>query len=377
MPEEGGGADSSAAMARARRRKNSAMRGDLRFSIFPRPWLRMMQAMAIDLMAAEKRARALLGSVSRSFYLSLRFVPGPVRGPLSLAYLLARATDTFADSGAMAPETRLAALRAMHGALAGEKEARAALGRCREAALAAGGAADFSPGEAALLRRLDEVLVWHAAMPPAERSLIDEVLGIIIGGQSDDITRARIQNAEELERYTYQVAGCVGEFWTRLCALKLPGYALTPMDALLASGCAFGQGLQLINVLRDVPKDARLGRSYLPGVGPEAAPEEKWRAAQPWLARCRECLAEGRLYTAGLRGIRSRFVVWLPLLLAEATLGLIEAAGPAAMAAPVKVPRTRMKRLVWRAGVSSLGIRHSLFVIRHLLVVGWANALAN
>lgn len=314
----------------------------------------MMKVMAIDLMAAEKRARALLQSVSRSFYLSLRFVPGPVRGALSLAYLLARATDTFADSGALAPEARLAALRAMRGTLAGEKQAREALDCGREAALAAGGVADFSPGETALLQRLDEVLAWHAAMPPAERSLIDEVLGIIIGGQSDDITRTRTQNAEELESYTYQVAGCVGEFWTRLCALKLPGYALTPMDGLLASGRAFGQGLQLINVLRDVPKDARLGRSYLPGVGPEAAPEEKWRAAQPWLARCRECLGQGRAHAAGIRGIRSRFVIWLPLLLAEATLELIEKAGPAAMAAPVKVPRARMKGLLWRAWLLAL-----------------------
>ena len=40
----------------------------------------------------------MLRSVSRSFYLSLRILPAALREPLSLAYLLARATDTIADT---------------------------------------------------------------------------------------------------------------------------------------------------------------------------------------------------------------------------------------------------------------------------------------
>ena len=40
---------------------------------------------------------SLLAAVSRSFYLSLRFLPSPVRGALSVSYLLARAADTIAD----------------------------------------------------------------------------------------------------------------------------------------------------------------------------------------------------------------------------------------------------------------------------------------
>src|SRR5256886_16708799 len=45
----------------------------------------------------ELRGR-VLRSVSRSFYLSLRILPAGLREPLSLAYLLARATDTIADT---------------------------------------------------------------------------------------------------------------------------------------------------------------------------------------------------------------------------------------------------------------------------------------
>ena len=40
----------------------------------------------------------LLRSVSRSFYISIRLLPRRLREPVGLAYLLARATDTVADT---------------------------------------------------------------------------------------------------------------------------------------------------------------------------------------------------------------------------------------------------------------------------------------
>src|SRR5580698_6151774 len=49
----------------------------------------------------------LLKSVSRSFYLSLRVLPAGMRDPVGLAYLLARAADTIADTSLISPEKRL------------------------------------------------------------------------------------------------------------------------------------------------------------------------------------------------------------------------------------------------------------------------------
>ena len=45
-----------------------------------------------------ERQRKILRSVSRSFYLSIRILPRDLRDPIGLAYLLARATDTIADT---------------------------------------------------------------------------------------------------------------------------------------------------------------------------------------------------------------------------------------------------------------------------------------
>ena len=54
----------------------------------------------------------LLASVSRSFYLSILLLPAPLRAPIGLAYLLARASDTIADSTAVPVAARLRHLAA-------------------------------------------------------------------------------------------------------------------------------------------------------------------------------------------------------------------------------------------------------------------------
>src|SRR5579862_6409067 len=53
----------------------------------------------------------LLRDVSRSFYLTLRVLPQPIRPQISLAYLLARATDTIADTKAVPRAKRIIALQ--------------------------------------------------------------------------------------------------------------------------------------------------------------------------------------------------------------------------------------------------------------------------
>ncbi|HEV3409557.1 MAG TPA: squalene/phytoene synthase family protein, partial [Chthoniobacterales bacterium] len=53
----------------------------------------------------------ILRSVSRSFYLSIRLLPRRLRDPIALAYLLARATDTIADTAEIDVPVRAEELR--------------------------------------------------------------------------------------------------------------------------------------------------------------------------------------------------------------------------------------------------------------------------
>ena len=53
----------------------------------------------------------LLRATSRSFYLTMRILPAKIRPQINLAYLLARATDTIADTELVPPDQRLDALQ--------------------------------------------------------------------------------------------------------------------------------------------------------------------------------------------------------------------------------------------------------------------------
>ena len=83
---------------------------------------------------------------------------------------------------------------------------------------------------------------------------------------------------EELDDYTWRVAGCVGDFWTRICRAHLFPNASIEELRLIEDGIRFGKGLQLVNILRDIAVDLRRGRCYLPaprlreqGLSPEDA----------------------------------------------------------------------------------------------------------
>jgi farnesyl-diphosphate farnesyltransferase len=215
---------------------------------------------------------SLLRDVSRSFYLTMRALPGPVRRQISLAYLLARTTDTIADAGLADVPSRLRALAALRGKILGPGDAPLPL----EPFLSS----QATPAEQVLLKRCPESLRLLRDLDPDDRRLVREVLDIIIGGQELDLQRfgsatgsriVALPTQSELDDYTYRVAGCVGEFWTRLCAARLwPGAALDN-QALERKGVRFGQGLQLVNILRDLPRDLRHGRCYVPAQSLAAA----------------------------------------------------------------------------------------------------------
>jgi len=73
-----------------------------------------------------------------------------------------------------------------------------------------------------------------------------------------------LEKREELDRYTYHVAGCVGEFWTEIHVAHRPRLAAWNVEAMKQKGVRFGKGLQMTNVLRDLAGDLRHGRCYLP-----------------------------------------------------------------------------------------------------------------
>ncbi len=308
----------------------------------------------------------LLAAVSRSFYLSLRVLPAAVRAPLSLGYLLARAADTVADVPARPAPERLALLSALDAVIQGG-ECHAV---CADARTFAGDVTH--EGEKVLLERLGECFAALQSCQDEERRLIRTVLARIIRGQSLDLQRfprgqsqpstpeSPLTTPGDLREYTWLVAGCVGEFWTEICLLHLPECTRLPREEMIRLGTEFGQGLQLVNILRDQPRDMEAGRCYLPeeelrgaGLTDFSWPSADWKSwhnvRSRWLQTARGWLNSGRAYAAALTVRRLRFAVLLPLFIGEATLDLLESQPPDRAPEPAKITRRQVKRLMARA----------------------------
>lgn len=298
----------------------------------------------------------LLKSVSRSFYLSLRFLPPAMREPVSLGYLLARFTDTIADAPGLGNQERLERLDEFRLVIQGKKAALS------------GGLTELSdklehPGERHLLRSSGDLFAWYDSLDSALRDHLSEVILTIIHGQSWDIrafengSHAACGTRDDLLRYTYWVAGCVGEFWTKIGFTTLGGKFARPEDAtaMLMNGRKLGQALQLINILRDLHEDLPLGRCYLPkddliAVGWDGHSALTATELSPvfhkWLGVCHGFLEESDSYVKSVRDPRVRFCTRLPRLLAEDTVALLRKAGVN------EVMRTRIKISrsdVWKA----------------------------
>ena len=311
---------------------------------------------------------AILRSVSRSFYLSIRLLPRELREPIALAYLLARTTDTIADTTQIPGSIRMEGLKMLSDGIQGKASQDAVINQL----------ASFMPiqdnaSERTLLDCLPNCLEWLQRIGQEDRDDIRAVLENITHGQMLDLHRfdppgnefaaaknpaqvCALQTAGDLDEYTYLVAGCVGEFWTRLCFRHLRGFASLIQDEMLARGRRYGMGLQLVNVLRDAGADLRAGRCYFPndelgaiGLSPSQILSESDRFQpiyQRWMEKAQHGLACGMQYSRAVRNRRVRAATVLPALIGERTLSLLNKGGVRALHQTIKVPRREVRSMI-------------------------------
>lgn len=291
--------------------------------------------------------QSLVREVSRSFALSLRLLPGPMRDPVSLAYLLARASDTLADTSSVAAEARIEWLAGFIDEVNGKGHGwRSDLRRFSEN--------QSHAGERRLMESLDDCFRGLEGLGEGQREIVREVILIITGGQRLDLERfakgpAKLPDAESLEDYCWRVAGCVGAFWTRIGFETLgEGFSKSDPKQLEAWGISFGKGLQLVNILRDLPGDLAQGRCYLPVMDGQDREALLVEAAR-WRKVSRAWLELGKVYASELQIRRLRAASVLPALLGEKTLDLLDQADWTALESGVKITRKEVKRSFVRA----------------------------
>ncbi|MBA2358023.1 MAG: phytoene/squalene synthase family protein [Actinobacteria bacterium] len=252
------------------------------------------------------RARA------RNFAYGIMLLPRPKRRAIAAIYAFARLVDDLAD-GELPPIEKRVRLEALHGALNTRQD-----------------------GEA----------LWIALQDARERFPIPaEALHDLVDGGLQDLDQQRYADVDALLGYCRRVAGAVGVACTAVYGADQPERAE-----------ALGVALQLINIMRDVAEDWRLGRVYLPqdelhAFGVTEADIAAGRCTSAWQAlmayesaRARAYLAEGMTLLPHLDR-RSAACVATFAGLYRATLERIERRGFDVFSEPPRLSRLEKVRI--------------------------------
>ncbi|MEO6952764.1 MAG: squalene/phytoene synthase family protein, partial [Polyangia bacterium] len=193
------------------------------------------------------------------------------------AYLVARAADTIADTRLLPAARRLQLLDVLKAALFADADRHGIRHEIEALLPVLGDRALGSDAERELLQRIAEVLEVLVGFQDADRQRAEKVLATLITGMERDLQRfpnaqpgepapvpVALDTLSDLDEHTYYAAGCVGEYWTLMCAAHVPGLERLARPDFVARGVRLGKALQLVNVLRDIPADLAEGRCYLP-----------------------------------------------------------------------------------------------------------------
>ena len=285
----------------------------------------------------------VLKQVSRSFYLTLAVLPSRVSKQVGLAYLFARAADTIADTGQVDRSARVMFLQQFKLQFVRESLNWDEIGSVQAMMAPQQG----HPGERKLLENLETCFQIYERLDSEDQEEIRQVLPTLISGMEMDLnvfpgeSEAQLQalpTMTDLDTYTYRVAGCVGEFWTNLAWAHLRGIRRNwDREQKIRIGIRYGKGLQLTNILKDLPKDLRRGRCYIPlemleavGLEPKDLLDKKNMSRfspvlQKLVGITLAHLDQGWFYTMSIPRfeLRLRLACMWPILIALRTLHLL------------------------------------------------------
>jgi farnesyl-diphosphate farnesyltransferase len=269
--------------------------------------------------------KTLLQKTSRTFALTIPLLPEPLQTEVATAYLLFRIIDTFEDATLWNASRRQKALALFVRLMEGEETSAI---HETTAQWLEDPPLDHA-GYLELLAAAPHVIEWYRQLRPAagaalRRHVVRSARGMIdVVARTDASGLMHLETLQELRDYCFVVAGVVGQMLTELFLIQCPSLAVVAED-LRARAVEFGEGLQLVNILKDVRSDAAEGRAYLPR---QASLPEVFVLARADLRRATE-------YTNALRtGGADKGLVAFNVLntrLAIETLHLLRDKGPGA-----------------------------------------------
>ena len=219
---------------------------------------------------AERRALLddLLQRTSRTFALAIPLLPEPLHNEVGLGYLLFRIADTLEDAERLNRDRRIEQLGRWIELLKAPSVEQAQELAAHWSENPPSDNDDYND----LMRHTRDVVAALLEREPASQAILAKHVIRSAEGMAATLKRAdeqggfRLGTIDQLREYCYHVAGIVGEMLTELFRLRLPESEAAA--ALDNDSRAFGEALQLVNILKDAPDDAHDGRVYLPSDAP-------------------------------------------------------------------------------------------------------------
>ena len=205
--------------------------------------------------------KAILSSVSRTFALTIPLLPSAIEKVVGNTYLLCRIVDTIEDAADLLPETKQHLSLLFLDAVLEKSLVASFVEPCLKALSDYG-----NQDELDLIAHTPTVLRILHTCSKEDQEAVSRCVSIMSEGMSrfhGKQTVAGLKDLNEFERYCYVVAGVVGELLTTIFRNHSPRFAKNiPGQEALA--IAFGQALQMTNILKDSPEDRARGVSWMP-----------------------------------------------------------------------------------------------------------------
>jgi farnesyl-diphosphate farnesyltransferase len=220
----------------------------------------------------------ILPKVSRTFALCIPLLPEDLGHTTLVAYLVCRVADTIEDAVSLSPAAKGALLDAW---------ARSLDDDGWTAGTITAAFPEPASDDERLVSEADVVLREFHRLPEEQQRAVQPWVREMCSGMAEFVQRppGGIVTVDDLDRYTYYVAGTVGHLLTQLFRLYDGQPAAQRYERLQALATSFGRGLQLTNIIKDVADDRRRGFSFVPrqlcqlaGIRPEDLQDEKHRA---------------------------------------------------------------------------------------------------
>ena len=205
--------------------------------------------------------KTILGSVSRTFALTIPLLPPAMEKVVGNTYLLCRIVDTIEDAADLSPSSKQMLSQLFLDAVLEKLPVDAFVEPCLVALKNY-----TNQDELDLIIHTPTVLRILHTCSHGDQAAVSRCISIMSNGMSHfhgKQNEAGLKDLKEFEEYCYVVAGVVGELLTTIFSNHSPEFAkqIKNHEEL---AIAFGQALQMTNILKDSPEDKARGVSWKP-----------------------------------------------------------------------------------------------------------------